>query len=262
MFGYGAPDEGTIPSHLARIFNNKGRCTRVVNFGSGNWQSSQGVVQLTRALAGGSRPDAVVFYDGINDTAVVLEGSNPGDLDSEAKAILGSAFDAQQGILRQVARHSVLVRILRNRIWAPMAESRMHERWQSLDGNAAALAAATAGVYAENLRMVDALASRYSFSAFFFLQPQPLISAKALTQEERAMRDADPQWRTEARLYRDFYAAYRAQAHLRGTRHFFDLSGIFDGMDIELFANTEHLLPEGNRIVAERIAREFGPGLR
>ena len=260
MFGYGAPDEGTIPAHLVRILNGKGRCTRIVNFGAGDWQSSQGVVQLTRALARGSRPDTVVFYDGINDTSVVLEGSSPGDMDKLADSILGSAFDKQPGILRQISRHSVFVRILRNRVWRPLAETMLHEHSKSLDQNVSALAAATAGVYAENLRIVDALARQYSFGVYFFLQPLPLISGKSLTVAERAMREADAKWRTDARLYREFYAAYRAKGHIQGNVRLFDLSGIFDGSNMEIFADNEHLLPEGNRIVAERIAHEIESG--
>ena len=122
------------------------------------------------------------------------------------------------------------------------------------------MAVATANVYAENLRMLEALARQYSFSAYFFLQPQLLISAKTPTDAERAVRDADAHWQDEARVYRDFYAAYRSHAYLASNPRFFDISRIFEGMSEEIFADPEHLLPEGNRIVAERIAREIGSG--
>ena len=259
MFGYGTPDDGTIPAHLARILNAKGRCTQVINFGSGYWQSSQGVVQLTRALAQGSRPDIVVFYDGINDTSVVLDGSKPGEIDAVADPFLENAFAYRPAILRQISLESVLVRILRNRIWNPIAGVAPLDRKTKLAG-AAPAAGATANVYAENLRMLEALARQYSFNAYFFLQPQLLISAKTPTDAERAVRDADAHWQDEARVYRDFYAAYRSHAYLASNPRFFDISRIFEGMSEEIFADPEHLLPEGNRIVAERIAREIGAG--
>ena len=259
MFGYGTPDDGTIPAHLARILNAKGRCTQVINFGSGYWQSSQGVVQLTRALAQGSRPDIVVFYDGINDTSVVLDGSKPGEIDAVADPFLENAFAYRPAILRQISLESVLVRILRKRIWNPIAGVEPLDRKKKLAG-AAPMAGATANVYAENLRMLEALARQYSFSAYFFLQPQLLISAKTPTDAERIVRDADPHWQDEARVYRDFYAAYRSHVYLASNPRFFDISRIFEGMSEEIFADPEHLLPEGNRIVAERIAREIGAG--
>ena len=258
MFGYGTPDDGTIPAHLARILNAKGRCTQVINFGSGYWQSSQGVVQLTRALAQGSRPDIVVFYDGINDTSVVLDGSKPGDIDTMADPFLETAFAYRPAILRQFSLESVLVRILRNRIWNPIAGVAPLDRKTKLAG-AAPAAGATANVYAENLRMLEALARQYSFNAYFFLQPQLLISGKPPTDAERAVRDADAHWREETLLYRDFYAAYRSHVYLASNPRFFDISRIFEGMSEEIFSDPEHLLPEGNRIVAERIAREIGP---
>ena len=124
---------------------------------------------------------------------------------------------------------------------------------------AAPAAGATANVYAENLRMLEALARQYSFNAYFFLQPQLLISGKPPTDAERAVRDADAHWREETLLYRDFYAAYRSHVYLASNPRFFDISGIFEGMSEEIFADPVHLLPEGNRIVAERIAREIGP---
>lgn len=260
MFGYGAPDEGTIPAHLVRILNGKGRCTRIVNFGSGNWQSSQGLIQLTRALAKGSRPDAVVFYDGINDTYVVLDGAAPGDLASDPDSILSHAFAQPPRILFHVAHQSVLVRILRNRVWAPIAASLLDDRTSS--GETSALAVATAGVYGENIRMVDALAKQYTFDAYFFLQPHLLISGKALTKAEQAKRDTDKHWQNESHRVREFYAAYRANAFLARNPRFFDISAIFEGVSDELFVDSEHLLPQGNKIIAERMAREIESGMK
>jgi lysophospholipase L1-like esterase len=260
MFGYGAPDEGTIPAHLVRILNGKGHCARIVNFGAADWQSSQGVVQLTRALARGARPEAVVFYDGINDTSVVLDNANPGDMSSESELILSEAFSSTPRILSQIARQSVLVRILRNRVWSPIADTLSQTRGAT--GSTLALAVATAGVYAENIRMVDALAKQYAFDAYFFLQPQLLTSRKTLTKDEGAARDTNTHWLDESHQFHQFYAAYRAHAFLVRNPRFFDISAIFDDVSEELFVDSGHLLPEGNKIIAERMAREIEPKIK
>ena len=207
MFGYGTPDDGTIPAHLARILNAKGRCTQVINFGSGYWQSSQGVVQLTRALAQGSRPDIVVFYDGINDTSVVLDGSKPGDIDTMADPFLENAFAYRPAILRQISLESVLVRILRNRIWNPIAGVAPLDRKTKLAGAApAACAAAGAAAAAAALQypppavMPPAAPTMATSTSAMPLAAPPLApgtsamppTAPTMTTSTRAMPPAAP----------------------------------------------------------------------
>ena len=68
-WGEGAPDDETIPSHLARLMNVWGVDTTVKNLGERGYVSTQEVVFLYRELQAGRRPDVVVFYDGINDAA-------------------------------------------------------------------------------------------------------------------------------------------------------------------------------------------------
>ena len=68
-WGEGAPDDETIPSHLAGLMNAWGVDTTVNNLGERGYVSTQEVVLLYRELQAGGRPDVVVFYDGINDAA-------------------------------------------------------------------------------------------------------------------------------------------------------------------------------------------------
>ena len=68
-WGEGAPDDETIPSHLARLMNAWGVDTTIKNLGERGYVSTQEVVFLYRELQAGRRPDVVVFYDGINDAA-------------------------------------------------------------------------------------------------------------------------------------------------------------------------------------------------
>jgi lysophospholipase L1-like esterase len=257
MFGYGAPDDGTIPAYLAQMLNARGRCTRVINFGTGSWQSSQSVVQLTRALAQGGRPDAVVFYDGINDAMTILDGAPPGDIDPLAGARLKRALDAPPGMLEALARSSVLVRILRNHVWVRVRQA-AHDPRERAASNIKALAPAAAAVYSENVRMVDALAAEYGFNAYFFLQPYPRLSGKALTATEQlTKREFSDEYAQENPLLNEIYSAFRASPRIARNPRFFDISGVLDSATAELFTDPEHLLPEGNRIVAERMSREI-----
>lgn len=258
MFGYGSPDEFTIPAHLTRKLNLQGRCTTIVNYGSGSWQSTQSTIQLIEGLKRIRRPDAVIFYDGINDIANVDLGGTPGGLDPNTHVRLDRAF-GQSGLLESIARSSVLVRNLSSLAIFDSWKPRENARPSKLSDISGA-ARATAAIYAQNVRVVDVLAKEYGFSAYYFLQPYPFISGKKLTATERAIvLEPTENLNEDLNLARIFYRAFREGLALKSHPGFFDISDVFDGLTEELFADDAHLLPEGNRIVAERIAREIFP---
>lgn len=67
-FGYGLPDRETIPSRLqVRLNSDCERPVHVYNFGGGNFYSEQERVLFETHLASGIRPDAAVFFDGLNE---------------------------------------------------------------------------------------------------------------------------------------------------------------------------------------------------
>jgi lysophospholipase L1-like esterase len=247
MFGYGVPDEFTIPAYLARALAGPGRCVAVTNYGSAWWQSSQSVVQLAKALREGARPDAVVFYDGVNDVSVVIRGGRPGRIAPEAEAMLRDAFDDDIPWAK-LARKSVLVRALARRLAVSVPAEPVEM----------GLAKQIAGLYVHNVRAVEALGREYGFSAHFFLQPFPVIAAKPRTGAESAVIERwNQQHPHELAFIHAAYEEWRKAPYLQGNRNFSDISNLFDAESAELYADTQHLLPEGNRLVAERIAREI-----
>ena len=62
MWGTGASDLQTIPSHFNSITN-----IPVYNFGETGWTSRQSLNQLINAIGDNNNPSVVVFYDGAND---------------------------------------------------------------------------------------------------------------------------------------------------------------------------------------------------
>jgi len=62
MWGTGASDEQTIPSHFSSLTNNA-----VYNFGEAGWNSRQSVNQLISVIGDGHSPSVVIFYDGVNE---------------------------------------------------------------------------------------------------------------------------------------------------------------------------------------------------
>lgn len=70
-FGYGLPDEQTIPSLLqAALAGRTDRLVHVYNFGQAYYYSSQELALFYRLLATGPvQPETMVFIDGINESA-------------------------------------------------------------------------------------------------------------------------------------------------------------------------------------------------
>ena len=66
-WGMGVPDTETIPSRLAKLFNDSGVPTRILNLGHTGFVSTQEVVTLVRELQMREAPDIWVVYDGLNE---------------------------------------------------------------------------------------------------------------------------------------------------------------------------------------------------
>jgi hypothetical protein len=90
MFGWGVPDDQTIPSHLARILAARmpDQEIRVVNNGHCFFYSSQEVLLFQMMLRAGQSCDVAVFLDGLNEI-------NPGWEDGkELPSLAGRAAKA------------------------------------------------------------------------------------------------------------------------------------------------------------------------
>ena len=68
-FGYGVPDEDTIPSQLQRLLGRVdiARPPRVYNFGRGAFYSTMERILFDKLITLGPKPDLVVFLDGLNE---------------------------------------------------------------------------------------------------------------------------------------------------------------------------------------------------
>ena len=68
-FGYGVPDEDTIPSQLQRLLGgvDLARPPRVYNFGRGAFYSTMERILFDKLITLGPKPDLVVFLHGLNE---------------------------------------------------------------------------------------------------------------------------------------------------------------------------------------------------
>ena len=75
FWGFGARDDQTIPSLVARSLDERGWRIEIKNLSEIGYVSTQELIALVHELQAGYRPDMVIFYDGVNDTtSAFLEG--------------------------------------------------------------------------------------------------------------------------------------------------------------------------------------------
>lgn len=88
-FGIGQRDEHTIPSNVVRLAEQAGYRIQAFNFGVSSWSTWQEAIEFSRRLGRLPRPDLVVFYDGVNDYAVLDQIIDHGWRSDEPWAIGG-----------------------------------------------------------------------------------------------------------------------------------------------------------------------------
>jgi hypothetical protein len=229
VWGLGSPDWETIPSHLARRFEADGHPACVINLGNDSWGTDDSVIKLIQELKRpGRRPIRhVAFVDGCNN--VFAPFLYTGGVDRPwnfHKDWIDAYVQARQGSFGYLAATNTwtLAQRLYQQISPPLARLRTSDPDR--------LAREIAGNYAANIRIVDGIAHSYGFGYDFFWLP-------IMTEGE------DPIFRLPAEKT---LPLIRAAA----TGRFHDLSGTFDGRS-NVRIDVCYLLPEGNRIVADRI---------
>ena len=97
---------------------------------------------------------------------------------------------------------------------------------------------------------VDALASEYKFKSCFIWHPYVLTGKKVLTVDEKATRDA-----FNRNLPGVAAAIGETYGRMQSSRmtNFYNLASILDDERETLYIDAGHLLPEGNRIIADSI---------
>jgi hypothetical protein len=257
MVGWGAPDWGTIPAHLQLGLNEviEGPVC-VVNLGEDGYVSTQSLITLILQLQGGDRPDAVLFYDGINDVLAAYESHQPGAHVTLSK--IAAIFEKRDNPLLALAegtRTFALMSNLSERLRRDQVETyqalRTTGETPSEEGS---LAHAVSKAYLATYQMVGALSQEFGFSYSFYLQPHPAVAKKHLTVEEsRLVSKMDLRLSELARAtYLDIAAAAPELKNL------FYIADIFDTETDQVWIDdVGHVTPEGNRIIAARMLEVF-----
>lgn len=256
MWGFGAPDWGTIPAYLqAQLSAERDQPVCVQNFGQMGFVSTQEVIELELQLQQGHVPDWVIFYDGVNDVVATYQNGRSGiHLNADYTAQQLSSHGSFGAWVRQTASFRFLV-YLQGRMGsrlgiapAPPVKPPATET--------AVLQTATIQTYFANYELVQALAVRYGFQAEFFWQPMLVTSHKVLTPEEQqGLDNFDPPLNA---FYESIYAEM-AQTATASTapNHWHNLADTLDQETQFLWIDQFHLVPQGNELMAEAILRSI-----
>jgi lysophospholipase L1-like esterase len=162
-FGYGLPDDETLPSYLQEAFSrHTKKNVSVYNFGVGCYYLTQERLRFEKLLLDGYRPDIAVFVDGINEEYRIADPRpNHGRPGTEVAAPQG-ALPALRTFLRSLplarAVKEISNRFRPRREPDPPSEEQVQEQLRT---------------YFVNQTMVRSLARDFGLTPIFVWQPSP-----------------------------------------------------------------------------------------
>lgn len=254
MWGYGAPDAYTIPSQVQALLGPR---YDVYNYGERGYIVAQELNRLLALVSAGTVPAVAVFYDGSNDVyGGVYSPAIPRTPYSAAREWsvwqkLWSARHRSWLLLGEAFWDSNYKYVLHK--VAPRLGQPDYDAWfRKIGPDIARNVEGTLDRYEQNVRQINALAREYGFKAYVFWQPNLLSGSRVPVGAEKALMTREAEY--VARAYRPAYEA--ARRRLGGGRfdNVYLLDRVFDGIGHEIYLDWTHVGPEGNAIIAARIA--------
>jgi lysophospholipase L1-like esterase len=231
VWGQGSPDWETIPSNLAKHFAEAGQPSCVVNMGNDAWRSDEGVIKLIQELkrTGARRPSLVLFMDGCNDVYTPFLQTGQVDLPwNFNKEWLDVLAVRQAGSFRYFSTTNTWTLV--QRLTTRLTKS---TTLRPLPPDPERVAREIVENYLNNVRIVDGLSRSYGFRYAFFWLPLAIEG--------------------EVPTFRVPVEATLPLIRKAAGGHIHDLSSIFDHQAAKLSIDVCHLLPEGHRLLADRI---------
>ena len=253
LWGYGARDDQTIPSLLARSLHERGVAAEIHNLSEIGYVNTQELVTLARELQAGYRPDVVLFHDGVNGTTSALLAGEPTLTTNEVNRerefnLLQSPGRLTAALIDRSVADSALQRLARSigrRVFG--APNTAPPGIAAVD--LAAMARGVVDGYRANIAMIDALAESYGFRPLYIWQPVVFTKVRPTPFE----REERVKYAWTAPAFAEVARAIAAATDLQGRSDFVDLSGLFDDEEGLIFIDYCHTTEAGNARLAEAI---------
>lgn len=259
VWGTGSPDAKTIPSILQSML---GDGYDVYNYGEVGYVAAQELNYLLYQLSRGNVPDAVIFYDGVNDgyagaysPAVPREPhfiraliEKPEDQNFFLKVLGQSNYPSLAGEVVSIYKR-VFKLTQQNREWD-----------EKVTPHIARNSIAVADMYEAHIKQVQALGRAYGFKAFFFWQPNLFsLTRKTTSQAENEMISAASS--TQVASQQQVYRLAKERFADREDEGVFFLGDLFNEVEEPVYIDWHHLGPNGNRRVVEAMLERLGDAL-
>jgi hypothetical protein len=253
LWGFGARDDQTVPSIVARELDHRGYGVEVRNLAEIGYTSTQEVVALLRELQSGYRPDVVVFYDGVNDTtSAFLDGeagltTNEGNRRKEFN-LLQSPGRLAAALSRKLLLDSGSYR------FAQAVSRKLGTQQETLksggtEASMRSLAESAVHTYEANVAIVERLGRSYGFQPLFFWQPTIFDKPSLVVFE----REEAAKFGWSGPMFAAVYGGVRSSRGLKDDRAFHDLSRIFAGTEGLVFIDYCHTTETANAPIAAEI---------
>jgi lysophospholipase L1-like esterase len=168
-FGYGVPDNLTIPAQLQeQLVSDYGVSANVYNFGRGSYYCVQERLLFEKLLLSGFVPDMVVFIDGLNDL-VLLEPARTKDLRKFME-------EAEVPPIRKIVRELPIMKGLKAMFPSPgYDETNLAKAFKktSVDQHKKMLRGVV-DRYLSNKKITEAIAKGFNVTPVFVWQPVPV----------------------------------------------------------------------------------------
>lgn len=243
LWGVGADDAGTIPSFYDTLDPNR----QAVNFGTVAFNAHQELNLLIKTLAEGYRPEAVIFYDGVNDALQKCHVDNGDAYGHAQETRIRSVLTENQRWSDPPLAFALqpTIRLLEEAgkvLFKPAASAPVYDCDRKPEK-----AEAVARLMLTDWRIAREQAERHGAEFLAVLQPTAYGSRSKLDHLE-----LDPVW---GRQYETVYPIIVSLLESEFTDLedvFLDLRAALD-QDDYIFIDWCHLSPNGNEIIAERI---------
>ena len=251
MWGFGAPDWGTIPAYLQAALTEQGQDVCVTNYADVAFNSTQSLIKLILELQRGNVPDMVIFYDGANDVTIANLTGEAGThfyLDEIENAVQGNlAFGSVDSVpsspLIDLLRQTATFRLARQII----NSAGSNEAGPPLTPSSPAFADSIVDVYLTNVRATNLLADDYGFDFIAFWQPVLEMREGPVSDEEQRFL-----WEMPGNLPELFRAVYgRMDVAALDLDYIHNLSDVLDNSERSIWIDFNHLSSVGNALVAD-----------
>jgi lysophospholipase L1-like esterase len=251
LWGFGARDDWTIPSLVARGLEKRGISAEIRNMAEIGYVSTQELIALVRELERGYRPDVVLFYDGVNDTtSALLEGTPAVTTNERNRAaefnLLQSSGRLAAALARNTIQNSGSLRLAQS-IRRRLGQDTSPKYPATAEAELRRLADGVVEGYLANVRMIEALGSHYGFRPLFVWQPVIFSKPRMVPfEQEEAEKYA---WTRP--LFQEVLARVACRSELTTDPAYHNTSAIFAETNEMVFIDFCHVTEQANARIAE-----------